>query len=1413
MKKNEVIIRNSPLNFVDTKTVFCRFGQSILDIYKEHLAVEGVKFTASLNGAPVPQDEWALTFPRTEDQVIFTPWAGDGDVLSIVATIAVVVVATVLAPELAPYIGQVLSDVGLTSLAMSSVGIATGALMVAGGLITNALLPHPAAKIPTLDSISALGGISSTDITKSQSYGWNPQTTQQQGTVKPRHYGRNKLYGNIIAWNREYVGDKSYINVLICLGIGPYKELWDFKINDQPISSFPGIEVHTRLGHVNQTPVPNFNDTKIEHPQSIKILNGSPYTYVTIGNNFDGLEIDVTFPRGLWHQNEQTGNFDSYSVNMSIEIRRQGESTWHCITQSSEQREHPIYEYVNEWWIGRWETYSGQKLFMNVNYGWSSDPYAHSEGQPINAYWHRTEGGWWYVVTSEVLNMAGEPSIIINPFDNNPYSHYEGEPYNGLIWHWKGYEHVKSWYDTITYDYVTIRDNRTSSITRTFTVDKLTKGKYEIRVTNLTPYQGTVRYGEEMYLSAIREVLYDDFEYPRHVLVGIKGLAGEQLNGNLRFSCMGDCCLIRVWDGNRWDVDASDNPAWVKYDILTRPIFDNNFNVVRYDGRNPSNIDLVKWKESADFNNTMVPNGKGGYEKRITFNGVFDYMCNVWAAVMRISELDRATPIHNGLKLTLAIDKPQTPKQLFCVGNIERGSFKRQWLSTVERASEFVAVFSNQEKEYRRDELAAYNENINTSNTINLDLFGETRPSGVWRSLRYKLNNNQYLLESAQFVVFTESLVSILGDVVNVAHDVPRIGFSGRLVSATANSVTLDRDVTIDTGKTYQVMVKLTFGHIVAVGGQNYICKDPHIADANNKPGTGANWQFYWDTTDEVGEVWVSGKDYYSPGSHILSTVTNAPGTYSTLNLAGAYSKIPAKFDNYSFGETNKVVKPFRIIDMQPSKNFKCVLSLVEYNETIYNSDLLQPVLPTPSYQTINILPSVKNVRLDEILVKGPDGTLVDNIDVYFDRPNDSMFQKAEIWFANGGGWKYEGESLGYHRIRNVEVGKTYMVAVVAVNPLGQKQAIAQAPQSSIYTLGKLLPPSDVTNFIAVQSGSYVNFSWKHVPDADLNGYEIRLGTAWEAARTIATLISQNQFTWMAELNGTYRFLIKAIDDSGIYSNNATSADVTLSGINENLNVILSQDEMTKTPIPADGTKTNLVYVNTYHALMLPHTLTDTDIPTYTDLTPDLTNYKGDINLNAEYITAPIDVLRTANTWIRLQETLDAIDTGATDQSYPARTDTTYPADTDTHITMPVDYALYCSYSTDGITYTPYTKYTGPIQASFRYIKIKFTVNLASQTGRLKLLNLLISLDVDDVDFIVPNFAVAGGSGTDILFSSYNKQFYKVESISVRATLVNSTVSKVPVISNKTLTGFHIDALDTANAKVAGTFDLHISGY
>lgn len=1364
MNNLQLIKINNPFNKYDREVTSVAYlpGQTLLDIRNAQFP-QDVSVIVSVNGSIIPSEELATLCPKHGDYIVFVPevrGGGDGGGKAILGVIAMVALA-IVAPYAAVAVGQVLSDIGLTALAGSAFFMTTvvpAAIMMVGGLLVGALMPTPKPHVPTMDKV---------DFDTSQTYSWSPQTTQQQGTVIPKFYGTNKLYGNIIAAYSESINDKIYINVLINLGIGPYKRLYGFQLNDQPIENFQGVEVHTRLGHVNQTPIPNFNDTKIDYPVSVKVVNGAPYTYATIGNNFNGLEVDITFPQGLYYANDK-GGLDSYSVNFKVEIRKQGTTSWRAITSQVITTQYTVYS--GKWSAGAWlwDEYQGQ-------------------------YWWEYQAG----TTDKYAHYNGEEVYIGDPY------------YTYAYWRWIETSTVKTASSTV--DYMTVSGAKSSLIKRTVRVDNLDAGAYEVRITNLSADQTSTRYGDDMYLTSVREILYDDFEYPRHVLVGIKALASEQLSGSLRFSCMAECSYVRVWNGATWSWEASDNHAWVAWDILTQPVVDNNFNIVRYDGIDPSRLDLAKFKEWADYCNTLVPNGKGGTEKLMTFNGGFDAETTVWEAALQVCQAGRAMILPTGRNYTVVVNKPSTPVQMFTVGNINLDSFEEIFLPMEDRAADIEIDYVNADDDYKRDKLSVVNPAIETKiNKVSLQLIGCTRASEAWRHGMFRLNNNQYILRMAKLEVDTEAIGCTHGDVINVQHDIPQWGYGGRLVAATTNSVTLDREVTIEAGKTYSVMVSYSNPSEVTDGGNNYICKLSHIADANNKP-TGVNGATYWQLGGSEGTPWVGDTNYVAGDTTAERTVTNAPGTYTVLNLSSSFSIVPKQYDIYSFGELNKVVKPFRVMDIQPTQELKHTLWLIEYNASIYNSDTAQPVVPTPNYSSLNVLPSVTNIVLDELYIKGQDGALSDVIDVYFTKPNSDFYKKAEIWYNNGSVWMYAGESLtGSHRISNVEINKTYQVAVVTVNTLGHKQQIQNAPKASIDTLGKDAPPSNVTNFTARQNGQYVEFHWDHIPDADLWGYEIRQGTNWESARVIKDGIQENSFTCQAELNGTYRYLIKAIDNSEIYSNTAASADITLVGINENINVILSQDEMTKGS-PADGTKTNFVYVNDYHALMLPYTLTDTDVPLLTDQSSDITNYNGSIDCCAEYVTNAIDTQKIGDTFIRVQEVIDCIDTGATDRSYPDRTDQTYPADTDTHVTMPVSYAIYYSVSDDGISYSDWKLFIGTVQEAFRFVKIKFTVNLASQTGRFKLLNFLLSFDVPDVSFTIAGLSIASGTGTDISYSTYNKAFYSTPV--VRATLTNDTVAKVPVVSNQTATGCHIDLLNTANSKVSGTVNVEISGY
>jgi len=1196
-------------------------GQSLLDLRKEHFP-EDINVIISVNGKVIPEEYWDKTFPQNGDQILFIPkveggGGGGKDPLRAVLMIATMATAIYFGPALGAALG---------------ISEALGSFLIcaAGGLLINTLLPPPKPKID----------VPGLDYDKSNTYSWSPHTTQQQGLPVPKIYGKVKTYGNIISTYIENINDKQYLNILIALGTGPIKGISDIKINDQPIENFKGVELHTRYGYLNQEVVPNFNDTKVEYSTNVKISYDSPYTYTTVGNEFDGLEVDITFPKGLWYANNN-GGLDPVSVELKIEYRKVGESDWQIFVQ-----------------------------------------------------------------------------------------------------------------DTVT-------AAKQYPVRRTYRKGDLEKGQYEIRVSRLTPDRTSARYGDEMYFTAVREVYYDDFEYPRLALVGIKALASDQLSGSLRFSCIVEGALVRVWDGNQWKVEWSNNPAWIAWDILTQPVFDNDLNVIRYDGIDPSRLDLQKFKEWADFCDELVPDGKGGYEKRVTFNGIFDSETTMWEAVMQVCQVGRAVLVWNGINLTVAINKPAVPVQMFTVGNIGVDSFKEMFLPMEDRASEIEIDFLNEEKDYERDKLAVINPEIKSkTQKINLQLFGITKPSEAWRAGMYRLACNQYLTRTIEFEADIDAIACTIGDVILVQHDVPQWGYGGRIVSATTDTVVLDKKISVEADKTYAIMVRLSDDTIV---------------------------------------------------ERTLVTPATS-GEYDTFTLATPFDadKIPQQFDIYAFGEVEKITKPFRVIEIAKSQEQKVTIKALEYNESIYNVDYQKPVLPTFNYSVLEPIPSVKNLQLKEVLIKGQDGTLFDNIDVYFDIPSET-FEYAEIWYRKGSAdWIYVGSSAtGYFRISAVEVNQTYEVAVLSVNIVGDKQSLQEAEKASIYTLGKLAPPSDVQNFTARQNGQFIEFSWDHIPDADLWGYEIREGINWKSARIIATAISHNRYTWQPELNGTYRFWIKAMDESGIYSVNPTPVDITVKGIDEKLNIVLQQDEMTK-EAPADGTKTNFVYVPQYQALMLPFTLTDTDVPDWTDQTPDIVNYTGDRELYAEYITNVIDSYKNTDTWIRIVTAIDAIDTGATDQSYPDRTDLTYPSDTDLHVTMPVDFSIWYRISDDNVNWSDWKRYLGAVQETFRYIQVKFQVDIASQTGRLKLEKFLITLDVPDVHKIIQNLNVPS-TGLDLVFSDYGLDFYVTPV--VKTFIKDSTTGKLPVVSNTTTDGCHIDIYDFSNNKVDGVIDVEITGY
>jgi hypothetical protein len=100
-------------------------------------------------------------------------------------------------------------------------------------------------------------------------------------------------------------------------------------------------------------------------------------------------------------------------------------------------------------------------------------------------------------------------------------------------------------------------------------------------------------------------------------------------------------------------------------------------------------------------------------------------------------------------------------------------------------------------------------------------------------------------------------------------------------------------------------------------------------------------------------------------------------------------------------------------------------------------------------------------------------------------------------------------------------------------------------------------PPSDVTGFQVSQNGALVNFFWKLIPDANRDGYIIRygpVGVTWENATPLLEEGRGTRVTSAYVPNGTWDFLIKAINLQRKVSDNAARATLTVLGLLDIIN-------------------------------------------------------------------------------------------------------------------------------------------------------------------------------------------------------------------------------------------------------------------
>lgn len=976
----ELISVNNPLDRSDQRRISltCTPGLTLETVVREAMAclpaMRHTELAVSVSGQLYQAEQWAQVRLLPGQQIIIIPViAGGGkDILRSIAMITIAVAAIAFAPGLGLGMGNSLFlatgidlSVGITT------GIMGGMMMMAGSMLVNAVLP------PVRPQTAALNGAAA--LEQSNVYSWNPQTTQQQGTVIPEAYGICPLDGNVIGAYRENSGDKQYLNLLISLGAGPLSDIYDIEINGQAISNFPDVTVETRLGLLDQEPIPFFDDTVVEHALSLVVTQASPVIYAVPGSEYDALQIEVSFVNGL----------------------------------------------------GRWDDY----------------------GELVS---HSCQFQVQYAV------------------------------HNSTSW--------------ITLADITATEASSTAKRYTCRVDNLAHQLYDVRIVRITEESDEVRTLDDLYLTACREIAYDDFEYPCEVLIGLKGLATEKLSGSFTFRCKTHGKLLRVYRDGAWYTEVSHSPAWLAFDALTMPVLDNSGTPVYYRGYDPATPLLAHFRELADYNALQVPDGVGNTEDLLTWNGLFDSQQTMWDATLNLLATGRATPYWMGNQIRLAIDQPVDPSAMFSVGNIIMDSFSESWLNMDNRAGRVEVDFLNLEKNLARDKKTVVSQAAPSSwGAARMPLQGCIRESELIRRCHYHLNTTRLLTRTASFTADVDALPVVLGSVIRVQHDVMEVGKGGRLLAATDTTVTLD-----------QLMEDL----------------DPYA-------------------TYQVELVTATGMQTRTMISHEQVEINGAP--YSRITVSSPYNPVPPVYTVYAFGTPDTIVKPWRVVDITPAGDLKQTLGLAEYNDTIYNSDYDLPVLSTPSYSTAVLFPPVTDLLVTERLVKRQDGTIDDLLIVSFSPPLSGPFSRAEIWLSEGGATPYRAteSSLGSELKITCKEGIEYRVYARTVNIAGNIAGLDESPQAVILTVGKDGLPGNCSNLLPEITRQGVRCSWSGVTDVDLDHYRLQLGAVWSVGTLLEKTVDTTSRVYLLP-PGVNTLMVKAVDTTVHESALAATTQVTI---------------------------------------------------------------------------------------------------------------------------------------------------------------------------------------------------------------------------------------------------------------------------
>ncbi|HHC4267048.1 TPA: phage tail protein [Klebsiella pneumoniae] len=356
---------------------------------------------------------------------------------------------------------------------------------------------------------------------------------------------------------------------------------------------------------------------------------------------------------------------------------------------------------------------------------------------------------------------------------------------------------------------VTLTAKKTGVYYRSYEIQLPKPGRaYKVRVLRLSADSNDQYLFNDTWVDSIGEIVDTPMNYPNSVLVGLK-VNSEQFGSSMPSRSY----LIRglkirvpsnydentntyngVWDGT-FKLLSSSNPAWILFDLLTNARYGLGKFV------SESMIDLGQLYQIGRYCDEEVDDGFGGKEKRFAINTQITSRQDAYRLIQDIAGAFRGMVFWAGGMVNIMQDSPSDPVMLFTNANVKDGLFTYKGSARKDRPSVALITYNNKQDGYKQnveyvedqEAMARYGERKTEAVAFGCTSRGQAHRVGLWLLYTARMESNM--------ITFTAGLdASFLmpGETVLIQNKY-RAGKrnSGRIVSFTKNSITLDAPVSL----------------------------------------------------------------------------------------------------------------------------------------------------------------------------------------------------------------------------------------------------------------------------------------------------------------------------------------------------------------------------------------------------------------------------------------------------------------------------------------------------------------------------------------------------------------------------------------------------------------------------------------